>query len=193
MVVSKAERNGDSLARAIAAAGDPDAIYTYDAESGTCRNAKQEVGLNIVTQIEEVGPCAQLSDTNLVDENFALRELDGSNLSRSYLTEAQLTEASLVGANLEGADLTGADLAKADLTDANLAAAILDEADLTGARLDGANLSGASLFKTKFKDVSLVQAKLDQLDLTQLLDDEDVNWEAVKKHAASREKTLFPK
>lgn len=91
-----------------------------------------------------------VADWNLSrDEDTALPDLSGANLSGANLCNATLSGANLFSANLSHTDLSGAELANADFTGANLRGAILHNANLLGARLHGTDLREAD-FKNAF-------------------------------------------
>ena len=136
-----------------------------------------------------------LNDSNLVNKDNTMIDLEGANLSGANLCQAHLNGARLFHVDLSAADLSAAylglvpfgweydepddeseddpdvlrleasDLRYANLNGANLSAAYLAGADLRHAKLIGANLSAAYLFATKLSQADLTRANLSHADL----------------------------
>ena len=117
-----------------------------------------------------------LHESGLIDNDKAIIDLNGADLTEAELEFANCMNADLKGVNFKGAILRYAQLVKADLSGAklgfaDLSFAILLETILNGAVLINANLQGASMQGAK-----LIEAKLIEADLNHaILNDTDFN------------------
>lgn len=139
------------------------AQYSYDAATGTCRDAAGQEGLNTGVR----GPCADLRGAQLDGANLQGLDLRGARLDGAHLSGASLFRADLRGARLDGADLsrgvlTGAKLNAASLVGARLVGAHLEHATLEHATLTGTDLRNACLFHTSFVGADLRTATFSQ-------------------------------
>jgi uncharacterized protein YjbI with pentapeptide repeats len=137
---------------------------------------------------------ADLSGADLSRVNLHEANLHFANLSRADLQFTKLHEANLSGADLSEAILIGADLNGADLSGADLSGAILIQTDLSGAnlhgtKLNGANLIGASLIGTSLIGTSLINADLTGANLKGAF---GVTVEELEKLANSLPGTIMP-
>jgi len=136
------------------------AQFSWDAVSGTCRDASGQQGLNVGVR----GPCADLRGTNLEGANLSRLDLRGARFDGAKLMGASLLHSDLRGASLENADLSravlsGAKLERASLAGARLVSAHLEHAVLTSATLSGADLRNACLFRAGFEGADLRTAQ----------------------------------
>lgn len=96
--------------------------YTYDAESGECRDGDGEQGLNEVglITVRETGrgECADLEGIYVNAEDLGYPVLEGWDLRGANLQDGELRFAHLVDADLRGADLGGLGYGYATITGA---------------------------------------------------------------------------
>lgn len=139
------------------------AQFSFDEDTGLCRDAAGRPGLNVGKR----GPCADLRGAKLDGASF-----DDADLRGARFDGASLEQASFFRANLRGASFAGADLSKAVLTGAKLEHARFDQSRLFGAHLEhasladatlgGADLRQACLFRTSFLRADLRHARFSQ-------------------------------
>jgi uncharacterized protein YjbI with pentapeptide repeats len=110
---------------------------------------------------------ADLSGTDLKDEDLRYLNLKEATLRGALLDESDLRHTNLKEATLQNASLKHADLRYANLKEANLSDATLKEADLRKANLKEARLAGADFDGCNLSDADLREAS--GLTLKQLI------------------------
>jgi uncharacterized protein YjbI with pentapeptide repeats len=109
---------------------------------------------------------ADLSKMYLASPNLRGANLRTTNLGEAILYKADLRDAGLSGATMEKAELFSANLTGADLRNTNLKGALLVGTDLREALVMGANLEDANLTFAKLIGSNLESAILSGADLT---------------------------
>ncbi len=145
-----------------------------------------------------------LHESDLLDKNKLIINLNGADLSDADLSGADLSGVDLSGVDLSGVELEGADLSGADLSGADLSGAILgvsyDQisfgrvANLSDADLSRALLSGADLSGTDLSGAILSRADLSDADLSNanLKDATGITTEELEKQAKSLQDATMP-
>lgn len=109
--------------------------------------------------IEKQDPLVELDRADLSGIELGAAYMAGPNLKGAYLARADLGFAELHEADLSEATLNDANLRGAVLTKANLQECQLLKADLSGADLSGADLSNANLYRATVTEEQLGRAK----------------------------------
>lgn len=148
---------------------------------------------------------AELSDSVLVNVDFAGADLRGANFSKAKLNRSNLSNAMLQGSILRNAEAMNADFSGANLDGADLMLSILTqskfirsrgwEAKLSGARLQKTNFEGAFFSHAKFAFTNLIGASFKDASL-QLVDLSHVvaagcNFEGVDLLSANLERAVL--
>lgn len=140
-----------------------------------------------------------LHESNLIERNKPVVELEGADLSGADLSHADWSHANLRRTNLQKADLwiadlNDVDLAHADLTEANLNAAFLMGSSLENASLRKTDLSGSVLLGANLNTAHLGGANLYGIDISgaNLGGIQGITIEELKKKARPIRSTNIP-